>query len=149
MAAFDRDGVHTSVTPAWRAAALHVTVGAGWALNTPAPNVSSWFTTVSNTTAILRAAFPNSGAYLAESDYWEPEWEASFWGAGNYPDLQVVKALYDPNNVFNCHHCVELPTPRTNGARAVRLGLGGGGAVALLLALALALALWHGMGGMA
>jgi hypothetical protein len=35
-----------------------------------------------------RALTPNSGAYWNESDYFEPEWEKSFWGLENYQRLK-------------------------------------------------------------
>jgi hypothetical protein len=56
----------------------------------------------------LRRAFPNSGAYVGESEYTEPSWEQSFWGE-NYARLQQVKGKYDPCNIFDCFHCVKPP----------------------------------------
>ena len=59
-------------------------------------------------TGVLRALYPDSGAYWSESDYLEPNWQQSFWGR-NYPRLQQIKAAYDPLGMFSCWHCVELP----------------------------------------
>ena len=46
-----------------------------------------------------------TGAYLAESDYFEPDWSQAFWGS-NYPRLQRTKKLYDPDGMFTVHHGV-------------------------------------------
>jgi FAD/FMN-containing dehydrogenase len=46
-----------------------------------------------------------SGAYVSESDFFEREWQQSFWGA-NYPRLVAVKQRYDPHGLFVVHHGV-------------------------------------------
>jgi FAD/FMN-containing dehydrogenase len=53
---------------------------------------------------LLRVA-PNGGSYLSESDYFEPNWRQSFWGA-NYRRLEEVKRKYDPSGLFIVHHGV-------------------------------------------
>jgi FAD/FMN-containing dehydrogenase len=57
---------------------------------------------------LLRAA-PGAGSYLAESDYFEPAWQRSFWGR-NYPKLARVKRKYDPTGLFFVHHGVGSET---------------------------------------
>jgi FAD/FMN-containing dehydrogenase len=54
---------------------------------------------------LLRAVTPGSGSYINEADYFEPDWQRSFWGA-NYPRLLEIKRTYDPGNVFCVHHGV-------------------------------------------
>jgi FAD/FMN-containing dehydrogenase len=54
---------------------------------------------------ILRSATPDSGSYVNETDYFEPAWQHSFWGA-NYERLLAIKHKYDPDGVVQCHHCV-------------------------------------------
>jgi FAD/FMN-containing dehydrogenase len=54
---------------------------------------------------ILRDATPGGGAYVNEADYFEPDWQRSFWG-DNYGRLLDVKHKYDPDGLFTCHHCV-------------------------------------------
>ncbi len=54
---------------------------------------------------ILIDATPSSGTYSNESDYFEKDWQNSFWGK-NYPRLLKIKQKYDPDNLFNCHHSV-------------------------------------------
>jgi FAD/FMN-containing dehydrogenase len=54
---------------------------------------------------VIRALAPGAGAYVNEADYFEPDWQASFWGA-NYPRLREIKQRYDPANIFRVHHGV-------------------------------------------
>lgn len=102
----DLDSSSTSITPAWRAAGLHIVLGAGWELNATLATQQGVLTGVSQLTDILRAAVPNSGAYWSESDFLAPEWQSELFGK-NYQRLQQVKDAVDPTGVFNCHHCVE------------------------------------------
>jgi FAD/FMN-containing dehydrogenase len=53
----------------------------------------------------LREAVPEEASYVNETDYFEPNWQAAFWGE-NYPKLLEIKRIYDPHNMFTCHHCV-------------------------------------------
>lgn len=53
----------------------------------------------------LRKLVPNGGSYVAESNYFEPDWQHSFWGT-NYPRLLAVKKQYDPEGLFFVHHGV-------------------------------------------
>ena len=54
---------------------------------------------------IIRAAAPQAGSYVNETDYHEPDWQRSFWG-DNYPRLLEIKHAYDPGNLFRVHHGV-------------------------------------------
>lgn len=58
---------------------------------------------VASAMAELRRVAGDSGAYLAESNYFEPRWQEAFWGA-NHPRLAAVKARYDPSGLFFVHH---------------------------------------------
>lgn len=55
--------------------------------------------------ALVRAATPESGSYVNETDYFEPDWQRSFWG-DSYPRLLEIKRRYDPANLFRVHHGV-------------------------------------------
>ena len=55
--------------------------------------------------AELRNLSPNSGSYVGESNYFEPDWQQSFLGA-NYRRLLAVKQSYDPDGLFFVHHGV-------------------------------------------
>jgi hypothetical protein len=62
----------------------------------------------------LRDALPNvnasglpfSGAYWSETDYFEKDFELSYWGAKKYTRLLEIKTRYDPRGLFICRHCV-------------------------------------------
>ena len=55
--------------------------------------------------AELRKLVPEPGSYVAESGYFEHEWQTSYWGA-NYPRLLAAKQKYDPDGLFIVHHGV-------------------------------------------
>ncbi len=53
----------------------------------------------------LRKVAPDAGSYVSESDFFERDWQRSFWGT-NYPRLADVKKTYDPDGLFIVHHGV-------------------------------------------
>jgi FAD/FMN-containing dehydrogenase len=53
---------------------------------------------------LLKAA-PRAGSYVSESDFFEKDWQRSYWGS-NYPKLAAVKKKYDPDGLFFVHHGV-------------------------------------------
>lgn len=60
---------------------------------------------VASAMAALRRVAPDAGAYVSESDYFDKDWQRSFWGS-NYPRLAAVKQKYDPDGLFFVHHGV-------------------------------------------
>lgn len=55
--------------------------------------------------ALIREVTPDAGSYANEADYFEPDWQATFWGK-HYERLLRIKNRYDPTHFFSCHHCV-------------------------------------------
>lgn len=53
----------------------------------------------------LLALAPGTGSYVSESNYFEKDWQPSFWGS-NYPRLLAAKKKYDPEGLFFVHHGV-------------------------------------------
>ena len=51
----------------------------------------------------LRKLVPDGGSYVSETNFFESDWQRSFWGE-NYPRLRAVKATYDPDGLFFVHH---------------------------------------------
>jgi len=60
---------------------------------------------VAKAMAELRKVVPEPGSYLAETRYFERDWQKSFWGS-NYPRLRQIKNKYDPQGLFFVHHGV-------------------------------------------
>jgi FAD binding domain/Berberine and berberine like len=58
---------------------------------------------------IIRDLTPGGGAYVNEADFFEPDWQTSFWGP-HYPRLLEIKRKYDPENMFRVHHGVGSET---------------------------------------
>lgn len=54
----------------------------------------------------IRALVPGAGAYVSEADYFQRDWQRSYWGA-HYPRLAAIKRKYDPMNLFHGHQTVE------------------------------------------
>jgi FAD/FMN-containing dehydrogenase len=55
--------------------------------------------------AELRKLVPSGGAYVSESNFFQKDWQQSFWGS-NYPRLRAAKTKYDPDGLFFAHHGV-------------------------------------------
>jgi FAD/FMN-containing dehydrogenase len=53
----------------------------------------------------IRALLPTVGSYVAESNFFKPAWQESFWGS-NYARLLAVKDKYAPDGLFFVHHGV-------------------------------------------
>jgi hypothetical protein len=69
--------------------------------------------------AVLRKLAPNAGSYVAESNFFEPDWQRSYWGE-NYARLLEVKRRYDPGGLFFVHHGVGSETWSADGFTQVR-----------------------------
>jgi FAD/FMN-containing dehydrogenase len=53
----------------------------------------------------VRKLVPDPGSYVSESNFFEADWQRSFWGS-NYSRLLAVKDRYDPDGLFFVHHGV-------------------------------------------
>ncbi len=53
----------------------------------------------------LRKVAPNAGSYVSESNFFEKNWQQSFWGS-NYQRLAAIKKKYDPAGLFFVRHGV-------------------------------------------
>jgi hypothetical protein len=59
--------------------------------------------------APLKALAERPASYLSETDYFQADWQASFWG-DHYARLTRVKDRYDPGGLFSVHHGVGTQT---------------------------------------
>jgi FAD/FMN-containing dehydrogenase len=71
----------------------------------PDPDTRARADNVKAAMTALRAAAPETGAYLNECDYFQENWQQAFWGA-NYARLAEIKKRYDPDGLFTVHHGV-------------------------------------------
>ena len=53
----------------------------------------------------VRKVVRNTGVGYNHASHKEPDWRNAFWGS-NLNRLQCLKKQYDPENRFNCWHCV-------------------------------------------
>ncbi|MGF2413983.1 MAG: FAD-binding protein [Ferruginibacter sp.] len=53
----------------------------------------------------INKVVPNTGSYVAESNFFQKNWQVSFWGT-NYKKLVAVKTKYDAEGLFFVHHGV-------------------------------------------
>ncbi|MBV8342719.1 MAG: BBE domain-containing protein, partial [Gammaproteobacteria bacterium] len=56
-------------------------------------------------TAELTRIVPDAGSYVSESNFFNPHWQRSYWGA-HYRRLQAIQRKYDPDGLFFVHHGV-------------------------------------------
>jgi FAD/FMN-containing dehydrogenase len=62
-------------------------------------------TVVAAAMAPLKALAERPASYLSEADYFQDDWQQSFWG-DHYTRLAQVKDHYDPGGLFSVHHGV-------------------------------------------
>jgi FAD/FMN-containing dehydrogenase len=62
----------------------------------------------------LRTLVPNPGSYVSESNYFEKDWQQSYWGT-NYQRLADIKRKYDPDGLFFVHNGVGSEQWSTDG----------------------------------
>jgi len=58
---------------------------------------------ISRCMAALRSVVKEPGSYFNETNYFEENWQRSFWGS-NYERLAGIKQTYDPDGLFYVHH---------------------------------------------
>jgi FAD/FMN-containing dehydrogenase len=63
---------------------------------------------------VLRGVAPEGGSYCSESDFFNENWRADFWGP-NYDRLLAIKRKYDPAGLFYGHHWVGSELWREDG----------------------------------
>jgi hypothetical protein len=62
----------------------------------------------------LRTISTTAGSYVSESNYFEKQWQQSYWGS-NYARLAGIKKKYDPAALFYVHNGVGSEEWGANG----------------------------------
>ncbi|CAG9954859.1 unnamed protein product [Clonostachys rosea f. rosea IK726] len=94
------DKVSNSVLPQWRTAVSQVNVLATYDPKGTVEAMETALSTITNTyMPKLKAAVPDSYAYVNEADIQEANWQKTFYGS-NYAKLQAIKLKYDCEGLF-------------------------------------------------
>ena len=101
-----------SVSPAWRKGVNHYIAGSTFT-EFNKETFDAKYKEASDAFKPIRAITPNSGSYWNESDYYEPNWEQSFWGVENFKRLKWIKMKYDPSSMFRVWNGVGGTRPET------------------------------------
>jgi len=60
---------------------------------------------IASATAVLKSVVPAADAYVAESSFFQPDWQRAYWGP-HYERLKSIKRQLDPDGLFIVHHGV-------------------------------------------
>ncbi|KAH6845745.1 hypothetical protein B0I37DRAFT_344863 [Chaetomium sp. MPI-CAGE-AT-0009] len=112
-------GGGNAVLPAWRKSYVHLTSGMIVPPLDPAAAVAAR-KQIKERVAALRELAPNTGAYMNEADFEEPNFQHAFWGS-NYERLLRIKRTMDPEDVLWCTPCVGNERWRQVGDRLCRV----------------------------
>ncbi|GME34364.1 Fad/Fmn-containing isoamyl alcohol oxidase [Neofusicoccum parvum] len=92
--------VENAVLPAWREVTVVSVLATPWNFTAPWSEMVADQDKINNVLVPkLKELAPESGAYLSEANFREPDWKRAFYGR-NYQKLREVKAKYDPRSVF-------------------------------------------------
>ncbi|CZR65188.1 related to isoamyl alcohol oxidase [Phialocephala subalpina] len=91
---------NNSVNPAWRKTVTHFILPGLWDANASWATIQNVSETITNDwMPKWRAVSPGAGAYMAEADINEPNFQQSFYGS-YYPQLYALKQQLDPYGLF-------------------------------------------------
>ncbi|KAJ5794907.1 hypothetical protein N7457_001506, partial [Penicillium paradoxum] len=91
--------VYNAVLPAWRDALIDTTLTTPWEWDNPDLMLERQRQMTEDFIPKLTALSPDSGAYMNEGDFQQPNFKKVFYG-DNYDKLREIKAKYDPNDIF-------------------------------------------------
>ncbi|KAJ5221507.1 FAD binding domain protein [Penicillium citrinum] len=91
--------IYNSVNPAWRSAIAHVLMSTPWEWNKPEKMLEQQKLMTDVLVPSWSKIAPESGAYLNEADFRQPDFKKVFYG-DNYNKLRAIKAKYDPHHLF-------------------------------------------------
>ncbi|KAF6834701.1 FAD binding domain-containing protein [Colletotrichum plurivorum] len=95
-----------AVNPAWRGALAHIITAAFWTPSSSEEEIKKASDKLTfDWGQQLRDLTPDSGAYMSESDYIEPDFQQAFFGS-KYERLYQIKKRYDPHDIFYATNAV-------------------------------------------
>ncbi|KAK4177085.1 putative oxidase [Triangularia setosa] len=96
-----RDGVVSSVNPAWRDAMAFCLIVGKWDYLVDREEMMKMQKSLTEVVQpAIDAATPGGGCYLNEANFEHPDWQAQFYGLENYKNLRNVKDKWDSTGVF-------------------------------------------------
>ncbi|KAK3327948.1 hypothetical protein B0T19DRAFT_178210 [Cercophora scortea] len=100
VSSFGQGGIN-AVLPAWRKALISITFSTPWSFDPAQWNamIASQEFMTNTIMPEIEAVTPNSGAYMNEADFRQPNFQQEFFGA-NYQTLLSIKKKYDPDFLF-------------------------------------------------
>ena len=90
----------TAVSSFFRTGSYSLTCWISWRDTTK----EDYYTNIANGLTTKLISF-GRGSYLNEASAYLPDWKTAYWG-GHYDELLRIKLIWDPSNIFTCHHCV-------------------------------------------
>ncbi|KAH8431437.1 FAD-dependent oxidoreductase [Aspergillus melleus] len=91
--------VDNAVLPAWRDTLVHAVILTPWEWNAD-EKMREWQRKMTDVyVPLLSRLAPNSGAYMNEADFRQPNYQRAFYG-DSYAKLREIKKKYDPFDVF-------------------------------------------------
>ncbi|KAK1515972.1 uncharacterized protein CCOS01_13170 [Colletotrichum costaricense] len=102
----DANDRYSSAHPAWRSSYCLQLVQRGWPPDADKAFISAVKDDVTSVKGgALIALAPDTGTYMNEAGWEDPNWKDNFYGS-NYPRLLDIKKQRDPGSVFYCPTCV-------------------------------------------
>ena len=91
--------VDNAVLPAWRDTLIDTVITTPYVFNEKPEMVANQLLMTDVFIPSLKALAPDSGAYVNEADFRQPDWKTAFFG-DNYDQLLAIKNKYDPDHLF-------------------------------------------------
>ncbi|RDW88377.1 hypothetical protein BP6252_00409 [Coleophoma cylindrospora] len=93
-------GPSNAVLPAWRTALVSATLTLPWNFTAPWDDMIALQDKMTNEIVPqMEAVTPNSGTYMNEADFRQPNFQTTYFGT-NYDKLLAIKNKYDPDHLF-------------------------------------------------
>lgn len=90
----------TSVTPTWYESVWELVANVQIPFGSTPLEVKALYAKVHDIAGWIQEAFPDSGAYMNESEVYQTNFTMAFWG-DHYPRLLSIKNKYDPSHLLD------------------------------------------------